>query len=437
MTASTTPIRRLKQFLREQYEAQRIAAFERRAAAFRNHPRPQTRALVFTAAGVGSLGDEAMLLAAGRIFRDHGIERLTVVSYGPGDAWRPLEPFDDVLDLGRRYSTAFWSTCEDILGTLGSTTHFLVLGADVMDGYYSPYECIRRSAYARMAAAAGVRTTIGGFSFNDSPHRRSVRSLASLPTAVHLMARDPLSWRRLRELLPREVDLGADLAFLLQPDTETDLVRSIVPWLEAERRDNRFVLGVNANYLVAPNYRAENTGDRLVEAYVRGLTAFASGTRPVSLLLIPHDFRAMVGRYDDLQLLQAIAERLPASLAAHTRVIDTRLGAREAKALVGHTDLVLSGRMHLAIAALDQGVPALGVTYQGKFEGLYEHFLVDGLSLAPDKLLEPGALESFLNQLATRRDDLAAAITRRLPQVRELAMANFAALVASSNEEAR
>ena len=37
-------------------------------------------------------------------------------------------------------------------------------------------------------------------------------------------------------------------------------------------------------------------------------------------------------------------------------------------------DLVLTGRMHLAIAALGMGTPPLCVAYMDKFEGLFHLF---------------------------------------------------------------
>ena len=50
------------------------------------------------------------------------------------------------------------------------------------------------------------------------------------------------------------------------------------------------------------------------------------------------------------------------------------LNAWELKHLAGMVDLVLTGRMHLAIAALGMGTPPLCVAYMDKFEGLFHLF---------------------------------------------------------------
>jgi len=124
-------------------------------------------------------------------------------------------------------------------------------------------------------------------------------------------------------------------------------------------------------------------------------------------------------------LLEAIAARLPEDLAAHTRILTETASAAELKALAGAVDLVVSGRMHLAIGALGMGVPAGGVVYQGKFEGLYQHFDLSGLCLAPDALASGGRLAPFLAELSDRRADLGHAIAARLAEVQALALHNF------------
>lgn len=434
MSHARSLISPVKQRLVAFLEERKTRLLERSARKLAMIPRPESSVLVFTAAGPGSLGDEAMLAAAGAALRERGLLRQTVVSYGPGVDWKPQGTYTDVLAFGDRYRTAFWETCEDLTHALANATHFLVLGADVMDGYYSPYEAVRRTIYTRLAHAAGVRAMIGGFSFNASPHPRSIAVLAALPPAIGLIARDPVSHRRLRGYIDRPVILGADLAFLLQPDTEAEAYRDLQPWFHRERAAGRLLLGVNANYLVDPRHREPDRGSAIVQAYAEGLSGFAAKHRKVSMVLIPHDYRRMAGRPDDLQLLQAIASQLPGHLAEHVRVLEVPLTAASAKAVVSELDLVASGRMHLAIAAMGAGVPAAGVTYQGKFEGLYEHFGLNGTSVGPEELFTPGVLASFLGRMVDRRDEMKATIRTHLPRVRRLAEDNLHVLCGDRTE---
>ena len=71
------------------------------------------------------------------------------------------------------------------------------------------------------------------------------------------------------------------------------------------------------------------------------------------------------------------------------------------------------------------GVPAGGVVYQGKFEGLYQHFDLSGLCLSPDALASGGQLAPFLAGLGDRRADLRESIAARLAEVQALALHNF------------
>jgi polysaccharide pyruvyl transferase WcaK-like protein len=234
-----------------------------------------------------------------------------------------------------------------------------------------------------------------------------------------VVARDPLSRSRLERACGRAVIGGADLAFLLDPAADSAVLDSWRPWLAAERAAGRLLIGVNANLLVAGD------GETLAGRYAEGLARCHAEHGPLSLALLPHDRRPMPGGLDDLALLAAIADRLPPELAAHARLLSEPASAAELKALAGATDLVLSGRMHLAIAALGMGVPAGGVVYQGKFEGLYQHLGLAGLCLPPTALLRGGELAPFLAGMIARREELAAAIAARLPAVRDLSRRNF------------
>lgn len=51
----------------------------------------------------------------------------------------------------------------------------LVLGADVLDGYYSPVDAARMLLVADLMAAFGAKVSVLGFSFNSRPARRCAR----------------------------------------------------------------------------------------------------------------------------------------------------------------------------------------------------------------------------------------------------------------------
>jgi polysaccharide pyruvyl transferase WcaK-like protein len=108
-------------------------------------------------------------------------------------------------------------------------------------------------------------------------------------------------------------------------------------------------------------------------------------------------------------------------------MVDGLLDAWDAKAIAGAVDLVLTGRMHFAIAALGQGTPPVSVVYQGKFEGLMQHFGLEAepLLLAPDKV---GSGDAALAAATANAERLRSKILAVLPRVEALSRSNFSGL---------
>jgi len=71
----------------------------------------------------------------------------------------------------------------------------------------------------------------------------------------------------------------------------------------------------------------------------------------LSFLLIPHDTRE---DFNDATLADMTLARLPAQVLSFSRIVPAPIEAAEIKAIVKDLDIVLSGRMHIAIACLDR-----------------------------------------------------------------------------------
>ena len=81
--------------------------------------------------------------------------------------------------------------------------------------------------------------------------------------------------------------------------------------------------------------------------------------------------------------------------------------------------------MHVSIACLGQGTPVACITYQGKFEGLFRHFELEGMTIEPSQAFQAGSLVKFLMPLIEKRDDISKHIQLKLPQIQQLAQANL------------
>lgn len=358
-------------------------------------------ALVIPPAGPGSAGDEAMLRALVAALGRAG-EAVAVARVAPGGSPVPA---------GCRAVEAPWAAART-----PRWGRVIVVGADVMDGFYGPEVARERVGLLVEAAAAGAGTSLVGASLNPDPHPSALEALRSLPPSARVCWRDPRSRRRAGDLLGRSGTLTSDLAFLLRPDRWG--ARGVLAWVDARRGEGRRVVGVNANGLL-PRLATGWSLASAARAHADLIAAMCAGAPDLAVVLIPHDNRPGA---DDGALATRVHALLGPVVARRCRVA-RGLGPAAIKALCGRLELVVSGRMHLAVAALGAGTPAVCMAYQGKVEGLFEHFGLDGPIFAPDDLARPEALAGVaLDALESPR--LAGRIRRALPSVLALAMGN-------------
>jgi polysaccharide pyruvyl transferase WcaK-like protein len=304
---------------------------------------------------------------------------------------------------------------------------FYCLGADVMDGYYFPYATCKRVELVSLAAKSGANAAILGFSFNDKPDIECVRALKNLPQNVRLCARDPISHDRLIRHLDRTIELVADLAFLLPQNVSSPITNEISKWIYDERLNNRIIVGVNANYLpVGISDTMSISHQDIVDAYVKILVELSDQEQQFSFVLIPHDRRKNDGKCSDDDLASMIKNKLPAYLKQHCVKLPFPCSSVEIKSICNHIDLALTGRMHVAIACLGVGVPVLCITYQGKFEGLFQYFEIDErMLLEPQVLLEIEKINFLIREVVCNKEKIRKTINSKLLMIEKLSLKNF------------
>jgi len=383
--------------------------------------RPRS-AVIVAPASPGSLGDDAMMSALATHLAAHGFERLRVAAWQAEDEWRSQGVRLDRIRLPQ--------------GGLGQWIRFahriredaalFVVGADMLDGCYGLRPALRLLGAADLAGRLGLMTVVTGCSYGFAAHPLSVRFLRRLSHRVQVLARDRYSKCRLEEALRRPAVLVADVAFLLSPARSGDspLASEVCAWIRQQRQTGaRLVLACNVNPL--PLAQAGHSVGPLIEAYRETLMHLDREAGPVRVVLVPHDHRQPSG---DVGSLWALNEALPAGLVRNTVLLERPSSAAEAKAIIGECDLALSGRMHLAIAALGSGVPVVSLGYQGKCEGLFQHFDLEDLVLDWREALKPGRLVSWVTPIVARRKQVTAQIAARLPGVLDLAALNLGSL---------
>lgn len=376
----------------------------------------------YAAPTFGSLGDQAMLLAAMQGLRTEGYTKISLLA-GEKPSRTDLPQFADSVLNPESYFSGSIAESIRFQKHFGSNEGFFVLGADIMDGHYSTTDSLQKIHLLFLAASLGLSSRVFGFSFNEQPADLVVAALRKLPVKVDLLARDPVSHRRLESQLDRPIRLVADLAFLLQPDPAGESAKSILSWINHQHAQGARVIGVNANSLLARGIFEDPFP--IAVGLARSIVKLHEAHPELRFVMIPHDFR---GAYNDTVLNRITAEIAGFGnevLSKKICSLPSSCSAAEIKAVCGELDFAITGRMHLAIACLGQGTPAICIGYQGKMEGLFEHFELQNMVISPRDAFNANGLADMAIATLARTSELRAQISKHLPKVLSLAKLNF------------
>ncbi|AJA11286.1 hypothetical protein SKP52_22180 [Sphingopyxis fribergensis] len=300
----------------------------------------------------------------------------------------------------------------------------VAMGADVLDGSYNVAFSGRQLMLLDLLARGGADSYVTGFSVSQDFHPRIARLFDALDASVRINLRDPVSFGRFQRASTAQSHLVADVAFLLDPRVSS-LTEEISGWIADQRRTGRLVLGLNCHPLLL-ELEDRHDLDRFLDAFVEAIADFAA-RRELAFLMIDHDSR---GSSSDAICLRPIYDRLLRRMGAeHILYPDERLAADEIKAVVGDLDGVVSGRMHLMIAAMGAGTPVFGIDYKDKMEGLLNHFGLptDSLCTAADFMRGDDRPAVLLTEFVDRIDAIRTHVAEAKPLVKAAARQNFAA----------
>jgi polysaccharide pyruvyl transferase WcaK-like protein/O-antigen/teichoic acid export membrane protein len=365
----------------------------------------------------GSRGDQAMMLAAIAEFRRmHPDGRIAAITSPDASASVAVVPGVEAMPIWGKRSLVGAGA-----GALQGVTHFAVIGADVMDGYYWPMSVMRTVEISEQARLHGAAVGLLGFSFNASPNPFCVAALHAMHAEVRAMSRDPVSAERFGRLVQRPVTLVADAAFCMVARSSA-ATQAVAQWAAGQRTAGRTVVGFNLHLMLLDVHGACDEATA-VQAAAAGLARLIE-EHQAAVLLIPHDFR---GPRNDKTMMANCLAQIPQHLRAQVLLPETEFVADELKTLTAACTVVLTGRMHLAIAALGMGVPVAAASYQGKFEGLLKHFnLPPSMIIQPHELGDPALVWRWMLAAFEQRAAMTEQVQLRWPSVRQLSAQNFA-----------
>lgn len=227
----------------------------------------------------------------------------------------------------------------------------------------------------------------------------------------------------------RQAEFCPDVAFALdsvpveQPDIQPPLDRKAVTPL----------VGFNVNGLL---YNGGYTRDNMFglamdyTAFVHRLAEEVLAKTEAHLLLIPHTFAPAGHVESDNEASQHVLESLAPRFPGRAHVVCREYDQSEIKSIISLCDFFIGSRMHACIAALSQGVPAVGVAYSRKFKGVFDsvgvgEVVVDARNTSTEDAVTR-IMKTFDERVALR-----STLSSRLSELRALLFDVFRGLTAS------
>lgn len=370
---------------------------------------PSDPAFVF-----GALGDDAMLGAAMSQARMRNpAARFTLMTANRKASTRVTDRGHEIIEIWERedFVEAFRAYLED-----AAVDRVVLIGADVMDGSYGEFFSLKMVVAANVAAIMGIPTAIMGFSFGEKARPGLAEAFDRLDPGVTVNVRDELSTARFKAFTKAPVTPVADSAFCLEPD---DGDPEFSAWCARQRGRGKRLLGINLHPML---FTLESEKHAAVENMIETLDALCARFPEIALVPISHDCRELIGDYISLDPIHA---HLATAATADSFYLKPD-SARTVKTAVALLDGVVTGRMHLSIACLGQGVPVFCFSYNGKFEGLLDHFhLPRWLAQDGRILLDQPQLQGMIERFVTEQDGLKQLVTAAWPTVKRAAERNF------------
>ncbi len=306
-----------------------------------------------------------------------------------------------------------------------------IFGGDSFSDIYGLSRFVFRAAPTVIAIWMGKRLVLLPQTYGPYRHwitrviaryiiRRSVRAYARDRESL-----DTVEWLLGSQHAGVRLSFCPDVAFALGAIKPADA--ALAPLLT--RREGEVLVGLNiSGLLLMGGYTHDNMFGLKCDygRFVRDLLKALLEVPGVQVLLVPHTFEA--DAESDLQSCREIYSELQASSGGRLALLDKEHDQNRLKYIIGQCDFFIGSRMHACIAALSQGVPAVGVAYSKKFKGVFESVGMGAMVADARELDTEGCVAACL-QAFHHRDQVRATLAELLPGLRQSLFGCFEELV--------
>lgn len=372
---------------------------------------------IILGAGLGNIGDDAML---DRLITHNDEPAVILIPEAHHLQDLDRDPF--VSNLRRHENRRFLVlpgqpflsmnpiarfTAHRRFGTLCShADSFEIIGADTMDGG-NESQSLTRFDLLSIATSFGLRTRVYGFSWRAGVPSPIAKRMADTSRTTQFVLRDPASARRIQDDGALGILQAADLVFGLQATERPD--PALVRWVDSAATAPAGFAIVNVSGLVSKSVEPVAEYGAVVDAL------HEAGLR---ILFLPHVIREADS---DLPAVRAVFN---AYANQDDYLVADLLTPRQVAWITNRSELIITGRMHLAILSLKEGRTPIVLSTAGKVRGMLQLFDLETLAVEPVTGYGQ-ALTEKVQLLLSEIHSFRARVQEQLPQVRAFSNLNF------------
>jgi len=362
----------------------------------------------------GSFGDQAMMVALIRKIREK-YENAKITLFNTynsvDDKIISLQYEEDVVNIFPKNDLV-----TDFIDTISDCDAVFLVGADVLDGAYGLNASLCYYKLMDIAQKLGKTVHVQGFSFNNTADPILLSAVKTISKHVPLKVRDIDSFNRLKKIGCKHLVQVADMGFSFD---ETPYKKSLFAYelydhlLEAKQYNGKTLIGIHVYMKKSEDYKT------FIQKLIYSLKQFPN----VFAVLLPHDKRCFGDeKYSDDEMNSMLERELTKEGIECINANKLR-NEIDVKYILGLIDLVITCRMHLAIASLSKNVPVISFGYQDKFKGLYKFYKFKHNLLFYKDTFEASDLISAIDFCLN--NDLRTRIKRKNKKVFKLSEKNF------------
>ena len=221
-----------------------------------------------------------------------------------------------------------------------------------------------------------------------------------------------------------KVDFAPDVAFVLDPRKPENIG---IGALENRTAKDSVLVGLNISGLLFNGGYTRDNMFGLKPDYpelVYRIIDLVLADEKSEVLLVPHVFHPPGHVESDSEACAKVYEVVNSKYPDRIFRVSESYNQNEIKYVIGKCDFFIGSRMHSCIAALSQGIPAVGLAYSRKFNGVFHSIGMDDLVVDMREKEQEEIIDAVVEALE-QRDAVAAHLRNAVPDAQQRVLSMF------------